>query len=293
MNLCIKGDCGSFPAVRLNPGNPLKKRWHGNSKKSLILHVIAATPLITVKHQYPDLAVQLNVFLVEHFSGDAKSCEGQPFKWVNTGELANHAFPTANRPIITAAQLPPYYAILDDVDESQLLTNLHKILIRGIKLIQLRLKTLHTDAIKNFIEQAYPLCKRQGASLLINSAVKNAEDFAVDGIHLTSRHLMSITKRPAFPRGTSEQAHWVAASCHNLLELQHAQKIGVDFTVLAPVLATKTHPETEPLGWEQFAKLVSKTNLPVYALGGLSESSLDMTRQAGGQGVAAIRAFLE
>ena len=152
---------------------------------------------------------------------------------------------------------------------------------------------MHTDAIKNFIEQAYPLCKQQGASLLINSAVKNAEDFAVDGIHLTSRHLMSITKRPAFPRGTSEQAHWVAASCHNLPELQHAQKIGVDFIVLAPVLATKTHPETEPLGWEQFAKLVSKTNLPVYALGGLSESSLDMARQAGGQGVAAIRAFLE
>ena len=288
-----QGGLWEFPGGKIESGESAEEALARELKEELNIDVIKATPLITVKHQYPDLAVQLNVFLVEHFSGDAKSCEGQPFKWVNTGELANHAFPTANQPIITAAQLPPYYAILDDVDESQLLTNLHKILIRGIKLIQLRLKTLHTDAIKNFIEQAYPLCKQQGASLLINSAVKNAEDFAVDGIHLTSRHLMSITKRPAFPRGTSEQAHWVAASCHNLLELQHAQKIGVDFAVLAPVLATKTHPETEPLGWEQFAKLVSKTNLPVYALGGLSESSLDMTRQAGGQGVAAIRAFLE
>jgi len=288
-----QGGLWEFPGGKIESGESAEEALARELKEELAITVIAATPLITVKHQYPDLAVQLNVFLVEHFSGDAKSCEGQPFKWVNTGELANHAFPTANRPIITAAQLPPYYAILDDVDESQLLTNLHKILIRGIKLIQLRLKTLHTDAIKNFIEQAYPLCKRQGASLLINSAVKNAEDFAVDGIHLTSRHLMSIIKRPAFPRGTSEKAHWVAASCHNLLELQHAQKIGVDFIVLAPVLATKTHPETEPLGWEQFAKLVSKTNLPIYALGGLSESSLDMARQAGGQGVAAIRAFLE
>jgi 8-oxo-dGTP diphosphatase len=67
----------------------------------------------------------------------------------------------------------------------------------------------------------------------------------------------------------------------------------VDFVVLAPVLATKTHLETEPLGWEQFAKLVSQVNLPVFALGGLSESCLDRARQAGGQGVAAIRAFLE
>jgi len=288
-----QGGLWEFPGGKIESEESAEQALARELNEELGITVIATTPLITIKHQYPDLAVQLNVFLVEHFSGDAKSCEGQPFKWVNTDELANHAFPTANQPIITAAQLPSYYAILDDVDESQLLINLQKILTRGIKLIQLRLKALHTDAIKNFIEQAYPLCKRQRASLLINSAVKNAEDFAVDGIHLTSRHLMSITKRPAFPRGISEQAHWVAASCHNLLELQHAQKIGVDFAVLAPVLATKTHPETEPLGWEQFAKLVSKINLPVYALGGLSESSLDMARQAGGQGVAAIRAFLE
>ena len=237
--------------------------------------------------------MQLNVYLVEHFSGEAKSCEGQPFKWVNPAELANHAFPSANQPIITAARLPPYYAILDDADDSQLLVNLQKILARGIKLIQLRLKTVTPETMKTFIEQAYPLCQQQGASLLINSAVKHAEDFILDGIHLTSRHLMSLTRRPLPPPGRSKHTHWVAASCHTLQELQHAQTIGVDFAVLAPVLATKTHPETEPLGWEQFAKLVSQVNLPVYALGGLSESALDRARQAGGQGVAAIRAFLE
>jgi 8-oxo-dGTP diphosphatase len=288
-----QGGLWEFPGGKIEPEETAEQALARELKEELDITVITAVPLITVKHRYPDLAVQLNVFLVEHFSGTAKSCEGQPFKWVNPDELANHAFPAANQPIITAARLPPYYAILDDANESLLLINLQKILTRGIKLIQLRLKTLSPNAVEHFIEQAYPLCKQQGVLLLINSAVKNAEDFAVDGIHLTSRHLMSVTRRPAFPRGTSEQAHWIAASCHNLKELKHAQTIGVDFAVLAPVLATKTHPETEPLGWEQFAKLVSQVNLPVYALGGLSESGLDAARQAGGQGVAAIRAFLE
>ncbi len=287
-----QGGLWEFPGGKIESTETAEKALARELKEELDIDVTSSTPLITVNHQYPDLAVQLNVFLVEHFSGDARSCEGQPFKWVNPAELGNHSFPVANHSIITAAQLPPYYAILDDADESLLLINLQKILTRGIKLIQLRLKTLPPETIEKFIEQAYPLCKQQRALLLINSAVRNAKDFAVDGIHLTSRHLMAITRRPAFPRGTSELAHWVAASCHNLQELQHAQIIGVDFVVLAPVLATKTHPETEPLGWEQFARLVSQVNLPVYALGGLSESSLDMACQAGGQGVAAIRAFL-
>jgi len=287
-----QGGLWEFPGGKIESEETAEQALVRELKEELAISVLAATPLITIKHQYPDLSVQLNVFLVEHFSGDAKSCEGQLFKWVNPAELANHAFPAANQPIITAAQLPPYYAILDDADESLLLINLQRILARGIKLIQLRLKTLPPETIEKFVGQAYPLCKQQGASLLINSAVNNAENLAVDGIHLTSRHLMSATQRPALPRNASEQAQWVAASCHNLQELQHAQAIGIDFVVLAPVLATKTHPETGPLGWEQFAKLISNINIPVYALGGLSETDLDVGRQAGAQGVAAIRAFL-
>ena len=288
-----QGGLWEFPGGKIESGETAKQALVRELEEELALTVLAATPLITIKHHYPDLAVQLNVYLVEHFSGEAKSCEGQPFKWVNPDELANHAFPSANQPIITAARLPPYYAILDDADDAQLLINLQKILARGIKLIQLRLKTVTPETIKPFIEQAYPLCQQQGALLLINSAVNNAENLAVDGIHLTSRHLMSLTRRPPPLPGRSKHTHWVAASCHTLQELRHAQTLGVDFAVLAPVLATKTHPETKPLGWEQFAKLVSQVNLPVYALGGLSESGLDRAKQAGGQGIAAIRAFLK
>ncbi|MFZ2313215.1 MAG: Nudix family hydrolase [Methylobacter sp.] len=281
-----QGGLWEFPGGKIESSETTEQALARELKEELNITVKASTPLITVQHQYPDLAVQLNVFLVEHFSGEAKSCEGQPFKWVNPDELANYPFPAANQPIITAARLPDRYAILDDVDESRLLKNLQKILDRGVKLIQARLKTLPTVTVERFIERAYPLCKQHNALLLMNSAVENERGLDVDGIHLTSRHLMSITKRP-------KGMKWVAASCHNLLELQHAQNIGVDFVVLAPVLSTATHPEAETLGWERFAELVSRINLPVYALGGQSESSLVEAGQGGGQGIAAIRAFLD
>jgi len=279
-----QGGLWEFPGGKIEPSETAEQALNRELKEELNITVTAATPLITVSHQYPDRFVQLNVFLVEQFSGEAKSLEGQLFKWVAPAELEHYAFPAANQPIITAARLPHHYAILDDADEAMLLTNLQKLLNRGVKLIQARLKTLPPAAVAKFVEQAYPLCKQQQAVLLMNSAVECSVE--VDGIHLTSSHLMALTKRP-------ENCRWLSASCHNLEQLQQAQNIGVDFVVLAPVLATQTHPGTASLGWEQFADLVAKVNLPVYALGGMTEPSLITARQSGGLGIAAIRAFLD
>jgi 8-oxo-dGTP diphosphatase len=279
-----QGGLWEFPGGKIEASETVEVALARELKEELNITVASAIPLITVNHQYPDLSVQLNVFLIEQFSGEVKSCEGQPFKWVSLSELENYAFPAANQPIITAARLPPYYAILDDSNEALLLPNLQKILNRGIKLIQARLKTLPAAAVAKFIEQAYPLCQQQQAVLLMNSAVEYSDE--VDGIHLTSQDLMRLTARP-------KNSKWLAASCHNLEQLQHAEKIGVDFAVLAPVLATQTHPGAISLGWEQFADWVAKVNLPVYALGGMDESGLVKARQSGGQGIAAIRAFLE
>jgi 8-oxo-dGTP diphosphatase len=279
-----QGGLWEFPGGKIEASETAEQALARELKEELNITVIAATPLITIKHQYADRFVQLNVFLVEQFSGEVKSLEGQPFKWVTPSELEHYAFPAANRPIITAARLPHHYAILDDADEALLLPNLQKILNRGVKLIQARLKNLSSAAVAQFIEQAYPLCQQHQAVLLMNSAVDYS--FEVDGIHLTSSDLMALTTRP-------ENSRWLAASCHNLEQLQQAQKIGVDFVVLAPVLATQTHPGAPSLGWGQFAELVAKVNLPVYALGGMTKSSLITARQCGGQGIAAIRAFLD
>ena len=102
---------------------------------------------------------------------------------------------------------------------------------------------------------------------------------------------MAIGSRPVSEYDVSENEYWVSASCHNLTELRHAQRIGIDFVVLAPVLPTLTHPDKEPMGWQEFAELVSQVNIPVYALGGLTEADLEIAQAAGAQGIAAIRAF--
>jgi 8-oxo-dGTP diphosphatase len=280
-----QGGLWEFPGGKIEAGETPEQALFRELKEELDIEPLSAAPLIKIHHCYPDLAVTLQVFLVDRFLGAAKGCLGQPIRWVKQNGLDRFAFPAANRPILTAALLPPYYAILDDQVSSDLMEDLHKLLAKGIKLIQARLKTSSRDRIAEFLSAAYPLCSERAASLLINSAADYGQG-KVHGLHLTAKDLLSLSERPPGWR-------WVAASCHNLPELEHAQKIGADFAVLAPVLSTQTHPETAALGWDKFAALVEQINIPAYALGGLKKEDLNTARHAGAQGIAGIRAFLD
>jgi 8-oxo-dGTP diphosphatase len=281
-----QGGLWEFPGGKVEASETIEQALARELKEEMDITVLAARPLISINHHYPDLTVQLLVFTVDRYDGEVKSCEGQPIRWVAPDDLVGYSFPAANHTIITAARLPNFYAILDDANPKLLMSNLLTLLNNGIKLIQARLKTLSDAVVETFLEQAYPLCKGYEASLLLNSSVACAKAVVVDGLHLTSADLLACGQRPA-------NKQWVAASCHNIEELLHAQKIGVDFVVLAPVLPTPTHPDAKVLGWDQFADLVANINLPVYALGGMSKSDLTIAQKAGGQGIAAIRAFLE
>jgi 8-oxo-dGTP diphosphatase len=279
-----QGGLWEFPGGKIESHESAKQALVRELDEELGMTITDAMPLITVNHNYPDLAVQLRVLLVENYNGTVKSREGQAFCWVNPDDLINYAFPAANQPIITAAQLPSYYAILDDTVPGVLLNNLNKILNRGITLIQARLKNLSPAAAQVFLQDARNLCHKHNARLLLNSGIAEWQHVEGDGVHLTSIDLMATQQRPAL-------AQWVVASCHNLAELQHAQQIGADFVVLAPVLPTPTHPEAKVLGWEQFTELTAQINLPVFALGGLTHADLSTAREAGAQGIAGIRAF--
>jgi 8-oxo-dGTP diphosphatase len=70
-----------------------------------------------------------------------------------------------------------------------------------------------------------------------------------------------------------------------------AVRLSADFATLSPLAVTASHPNASPLGWAQFHAMVEAAALPVYALGGVSPAQLTQVQQAGGQGVAGIRAF--
>lgn len=278
-----------FPGGKVELGESIDRALSRELREELGIEVKCASPLIKVRHQYPERQVLLDAWLVESFSGQPTGMQGQCLRWVEKQELMHTEFPAANRPIATAARLPDRYAILDSESDDQevLAASLTRLAEKGIRMIQLRAKGLAKGSrYRSFAEYALEYCRAREITLLLNEDPKLVQALGADGVHLSAARMMGLARRPLGFR------YWVGASCHNHPELQQAVRLCVDFVVLSPVAKTLTHQHSAPLGWGRFTELVNDVNVPVYALGGLSTADSRRACEAGAQGIAAIRGFL-
>ncbi|WP_198246531.1 Nudix family hydrolase [methane-oxidizing endosymbiont of Gigantopelta aegis] len=281
-----QGGLWEFPGGKREAGETIEQALQRELAEELGIAVRHSEPLIKIPYQYHDRSVLLDVWRVKEFTGKASGREGQDIAWVNRHDLLEYDFPAANRPIINAISLPPFYAILEGTDEAQVLTRFEQILTNKVNMVQIRLKTLKTPVTDALLAELRFKAQAGACQLLFNSALPISPVDSSVGIHLTGQDLMRQSAKP-------EGFKWVAASCHTVAELAQAEKIGVDFAVLAPVQTTASHPDAPALGWPQFKQLTENCGIPVYALGGVGVADLPQVKRCGGQGVAGIRTFIK
>ena len=272
-----------FPGGKVEPGETAADAMRRELHEELGIDAGVVCPWLTRDFDYPHAAVRLRFFRIYDWRGEPHGREGQRFAWQNSGALQVAPILPANGAILRALALPAVYGITQaetrglDAFKQQLVEALQ----RGLKLVQLREKQLPPCVLRGFAAEVIALAHHHGARVLINSDVALARDTGADGVHLTAAQLRTLTQRP--------DCDWVAASCHDRAEIQAATRLGADFAVLGPVMPTPTHPGAPTLGWTGFAACVQDTAIPVYALGGIQLSDLQLARQSGAHGVAMLR----
>ncbi|MEN8205451.1 MAG: Nudix family hydrolase [Pseudomonadota bacterium] len=279
-----QGGLWEFPGGKLEEGESIEAGLRRELREELGITPAHARPLIRIAHDYPDKSVLLDVWRVERISGVPRGLEGQQIQWVPVDQLRSYRFPAANLPIIKAVSLPEYYLITPEPDReaARFLADLELSLSNGVSLLQLRARQLSDNDYRALIPEVLQRCRQANARLLLNADPKLASEFGADGVHLTSERLMALTVRPL------NDTYLVAASCHTLIELEHAVKLGLDCVVVSPVRTTSSHPGARTLGFSGFYDFTERSSIPVYALGGMRVMDLPTAFRSGGQGIAAI-----
>lgn len=184
--------------------------------------------------------------------------------------------------------LPRLYAITDRRKfRADFTTVLEGILRRNVRMIQLREKDLGGRELYSLARQARELTEQYGALLLINERLDIAVAVGADGVHLPEKGLPPGVVKDLFPHLL------VGYSAHSLEGVLYAQKEGADFVTLSPIFRTESHPEAEPLGLEELKRVSAKVNVPIYALGGVTQERIELCLKNGAYGVAGITMFLD
>ncbi|MBM3356212.1 MAG: Nudix family hydrolase [Betaproteobacteria bacterium] len=252
--------------------------------EELGIEVKSAHPWLTRDYDYAHAAVRLRFFRVMRWSGELHGRENQRFVWQSPAAVDVGPLLPANAPILRALRLPPVYGITNAaaLGRTELLRRLQRALDRGLKLLQVREKSLAPDELRGLAAEVVRLAHASGARVLVNADAALAQRVGADGVHLTAAQLARIGARP--------ELELVGASCHDAEELARAAALGVDLVVLGPVLPTPSHPEARGMGWKRFAAMVRDYPLPVYALGGLNPPDLETAWRSGAHGISMMRA---
>lgn len=280
-----QGGKWEFPGGKVEPGEAPEAALIRELREELDVRVERAQPFLRVPHDYGDRNILLDVWRVTRYTGEPRAVEGQGLSWFELDDISALAMPAANRPIARALILPPHYLITPhahDYDDQAFLSHTEAALTaHDVRLMRLRSPGLESQRYLRLAAGLVDVCRRRRAQLMLDAG------FHLPGCgqHLNSQQLMSCERRPLPESG------WLAASCHNAAELEHARVLGCDFVVLSPVQPTPGHADARLLGWDGFRGLALSAGVPVYALGGIGPSDLDQAIGSGAIGVAGIRAL--
>ena len=286
-----QGNRYEFPGGKLEQGESATQALKRELKEELDIEVQQVVSAQRLYFTYPEKTVCLHIFKVTHFTGQPKGQQQQAILWVPQDQLVNYRFPDANAPILRMLKLPEQYAITQPLADSQQLEhwlNWHIKHVPPQSWLYVREKTIDGQDYQHVISEL--IRARADLHLVVDfNHIRQLTDQLdqLHGVHLSEGNLLSLNQ----PINCAPHLLLFAA-CHDQAAIDKANMLTVDAVLISPLHATLSHPQQAALGWQKWQHLSEKSHVPVFALGGVAPNDLKQVQDAGGFGVAGIRAFL-
>ena len=191
--------------------------------------------------------------------------------------------------------LAPLYAILDvDLTRARGLEPLDVVdawLLAGIRLVQLRAKTMASGPMLDLADEMNARARAAGGRLIVNDRADVARMSGAAGVHVGQEDLS-----PRGARLVVGDSALVGLSTHSQAQVDAALDAPVDYVAIGPVFPTPTKRQAyEPVGLAMVrlaATACRNRGLPVVAIGGITLATAAGVLGAGASAVAIISDLL-
>lgn len=184
---------------------------------------------------------------------------------------------------------PPLYPILDPEQTRGRSPEvvLHELLAAGVAMLQLRVKNMAARDFFELARRARAETKSRGCKLIVNDRVDIALACDADGVHLGQEDL---------PLGVGRKllgGKIVGISTHDIDQAREAEKNGADYIGFGPVFETATKATGYGArGLDMLREIRAAVNIPIVAIGGITEQNVQQVWRAGADSAAIISDIL-
>ncbi|MDN2481530.1 thiamine phosphate synthase [Vibrio astriarenae] len=184
----------------------------------------------------------------------------------------------------------PYklYLVTDDQQDLSTLTRVvQEAVTGGVTMVQVREK--HGD-VRAFIERAQAvkeILSGTGVPLIINDRVDVALAVDADGVHLGQSDMPATLARQLIG-----EEKILGLSIETEQQLEQAGSLPIDYIGLSAIFATPTKTNTKKhWGLDGLERALTKTSLPIVAIGGINEANIPQLSATGVHGLALVSAI--
>jgi thiamine-phosphate pyrophosphorylase len=156
----------------------------------------------------------------------------------------------------------------------------------GATLVQWRDKLCQKGLQLPVARRLKEICAQAAVPLIINDHVDLALAVEADGVHLGQKDLPVSIVRRLMPSAI------IGCSANNVEEALRAQADGASYVSVGRLFPTDSKADTRPATLDTLRAVKQAVNIPVAAIGGISEENIDAVLEAGADLIAVIGAVV-
>jgi len=176
-----------------------------------------------------------------------------------------------------------FYAIADPIGGHDPVDLAAKLVENGARIVQLRMKDAPIRELIAASNTVAKICHNAGALFIVNDRADVALLCGADGTHLGQSELPCRAARRLLGSDSI-----IGVSTHSVEQARYAERAGADYIGFGPIYPGGAKHIVHAQGLERLREVRAAVELPIVAIGGITETTVPDVIEAGADAAAII-----